>query len=189
MQAILDNRPADTDKVLVIGGGVIGAMVINLYEGWTSAVISRLSNRRISPHEYIKKCGANRTIRGGIIEAAVDITGGRVYKPVLGERVVMGGFDKVYDTVANSDTLNKSLRVTATAGVLSVIGIGAEVKLDLTPLWLKVQTIKGCYGYRYNNIAGRQKHAFEIALDLIASKKIQWPICSPINFPLKNTGK
>jgi len=56
-----------------------------------------------------------------------------------------------------ADTLNMALRVTATNGTLSVVGIGKEVKLDLTPLWLKLQTIKGCYGYRYNNIAGSQK--------------------------------
>ena len=185
LQAVLDNRPADTDKVLIIGGGVIGAMVVKCMRGLDIGCDITVVEPSAFAAQYVKKCGANRTIRGGIIEAAVDIAGGRVYKPVLGERVVMGGFDKVYDTVANSDTLNKSLRVTATAGVLSVIGIGAEVKLDLTPLWLKVQTIKGCYGYRYNNIAGRQKHAFEIALDLIASKKIQVDDMLTHKFPLE----
>jgi L-iditol 2-dehydrogenase len=35
-----------------------------------------------------------------------------------------------------------------------------------------LQTVKGCYGYRYNNIAGVRKHTFEMALDLIASQKI-----------------
>ena len=70
-----------------------------------------------------------------------------------------------------TDTLNMSLRVLATNGTLSVIGIGKEVKLDLTTLWLKLQTVKGCYGYRYNDIEGGRKQAFEMALDLLASKK------------------
>jgi len=48
---------------------------------------------------------------------------------MLGERVVMGGFEKVYDTVGHADTLNMALRVTKTNGILSVIGIGKEVKL------------------------------------------------------------
>jgi threonine dehydrogenase-like Zn-dependent dehydrogenase len=48
-----------------------------------------------------------------------------------------------------------------------------------------VQTIKGCYGYRSNNIAGRQKHAFEIALNLIASKKIQVDDMLTHKFPLE----
>ena len=185
LQAVLDNRPADTDKVLVIGGGVIGAMVVKSMRGLDIGCDITVVEPSTFAAQYVKKCGANRTIRGGIIEAAVEIAGGRAYKPVLGERVVMGGFDKVYDTVGNADTLNKALRVTATKGMLSVIGIGREVKLDLTTLWLKVQTIKGCYGYRYNNVAGTQKHAFEIALDLIASKKIQVDDMLTHKFPLE----
>jgi len=50
-------------------------------------------------------------------------------------------------------------------GTLSIIGIGKEVKLDLTTLWLKLQTVKGCYGYRYNHIESGRKHAYEMALD------------------------
>jgi threonine dehydrogenase-like Zn-dependent dehydrogenase len=135
--------------------------------------------------EYVKQCGANRTIKGGIIDTAVEIAGGRAYQPLLGQRVVMGGFDKVYDTVGHADTLNTALRVTATNGTLSVIGIGKEVKLDLTTLWLKLQTVKGCYGYRYNNIAGARKHTFEMAIDLISSKKIQVDNMLTHKFPLE----
>jgi threonine dehydrogenase-like Zn-dependent dehydrogenase len=185
LQAVLDNRPADTNKVLIIGGGVIGVMVVKSIRGLGIGCDITVVEPSAFAAQYVKKCGANRTISGGIIEAAASIAGGRVYKPELGERMVMGGFDKVYDTVANSDTLNKALRVTVTQGVLSVIGIGKSVKLDLTPTWLKVQTIKGCYGYRSNNIAGTQKHAFEIALDLIASKKIQVDDMLTHKFPLE----
>jgi len=173
LQAVLDNKPADTDKILIIGGGVIGAMMVKCVRGLDIACDITVVEPSVFAAEYVKKCGANRIIKGGIIEAAVDIAGGRVYKPMLGERVVMGGFNKVYDTVGNAYTLNKALRVTAGNGSLSVIGIGKEVKLDLTTLWLKLQTVKGCYGYRYNNIDGAKKHTFETALDLISSKKIK----------------
>jgi threonine dehydrogenase-like Zn-dependent dehydrogenase len=98
--------------------------------------------------------------------------------------VVMGGFEKVYDTVGNANTLNMALRVMATNGTLSVIGIGKEVKLDLTTLWLKRQTVKGCYGYRYNDIAGVKKHAFEMSLELIASKKVRVDDMLTHKFPL-----
>jgi (R,R)-butanediol dehydrogenase / meso-butanediol dehydrogenase / diacetyl reductase len=185
LQAVLDNRPEDTDKVLVIGGGVIGAMVVKCMRGLDIGCDITVIEPSTFAAEYIKKCGANRTIKGGIIEASVDTAGGRVYEPMLGERVVMGGFEKVYDTVGHADTLNAAMRVTANKGMLSVIGIGKEVKLDLTTLWLKVQTIKGCYGYRYNNVGGTRKHAFEIALELIASKKIRVDDMLTHKFPLE----
>ena len=185
LQAVLDNRPENTDKVLVIGGGVIGAMVVKCMRALDSGCDITVVEPSAFAAEYMKKCGANRTIRGGIIDAAMEIAGGRAYQPLLGERVVMGGFDKVYDTVGHADTLNMALRVTATNGKLSVIGIGKEVKLDLTTLWLKLQTVKGCYGYRYNNIEGGQKHTFEMALDLLSSKKIQVDNMLTHKFPLE----
>jgi len=185
LQAVLDNRPKDSDKVLVIGGGVIGAMVVKSMRALDSSCDITVVEPSLFAAEYVQKCGANRTIKGGIIDAAVEIARGRAYKPLLGERVLMGGFDKVYDTVGHADTLNMALRVTATNGTLSVIGIGKEVKLDLTTLWLKLQTVKGCYGYRYNNINGGRKHAYEMALDLISSKKIQVDDMLTHKFPLE----
>jgi (R,R)-butanediol dehydrogenase/meso-butanediol dehydrogenase/diacetyl reductase len=184
LQAVLDNRPKDSDKVLVIGGGVIGAMVVKCMRALDSGCDMTVVEPSAFAAEYVQKCGANRTIKGGIIDAAVEIAGGRAYQPMLGQRVVMGGFDKVYDTVGHADTLNMALRVTATNGTLSVIGIGKEVKLDLTTLWLKLQTVKGCYGYRYNDINGGRKHAYEMALDLISSKKIQVDDMLTHKFPL-----
>jgi threonine dehydrogenase-like Zn-dependent dehydrogenase len=183
--AVLDNRPDDGEKVLVIGGGVIGAMVVKCMRALDSGCDITVVEPSLFAAEYVKQCGANRTITGGMIDAAIEITGGRAYRPMLGERVLMGGFDKVYDTVSHADTLNMALRVTATNGTLSIIGIGKEVKLDLTTLWLKLQTVKGCYGYRYNNIEGGRKHAYEMALDLISSKKIKVDDMLTHKFPLE----
>ena len=184
LQAVLDNRPEDVDRVLVIGGGVIGAMVVKCMRALNSACDITVVEPSSFAAGYVRSCGANRTIKGGIVDAAVEITGGRVYQPMLGERVVMGGFDKVYDTVGHADTLNMALRVLVTGGILSVIGIGKEVKLDLTTLWLKLQTIKGCYGYRYNEIGGVRTLSFPMALDLISSRKIKVEDMLTHKFPL-----
>jgi (R,R)-butanediol dehydrogenase/meso-butanediol dehydrogenase/diacetyl reductase len=185
LQAVLDNRPDNEDKVLVIGGGVIGAMVVKSMRALDSGCDITVVEPSSFAAEYVRKCGADRIIKGRIIDAAVEIAGGRAYKPMLGERVVMGGFDKVYDTVGHANTLNMALRVLATNGTLSVIGIGKEVKLDLTTLWLKLQTVKGCYGYRYNNIAGARKNSFEMALELIASQKVRVDDMLTHKFPLE----
>ena len=58
-------------------------------------------------------------------------------------------------------------------GVLSIVGIGKEVMSDPTPLWLKLQTIRGvyCYGY-YEDVDGQRRHMFEKAIDLARRKKV-----------------
>lgn len=172
VQAVLDNRPDDEDKVLVIGGGVIGAMVVKAIR----ALEIRCDLTVVEPSpfhaDYVRRSGADRVIGTGVFEEAERITGGRAYKPMLKERILMGGFDKVFDTVGHSHTLNTAMRVMSTLGTLSVIGIGNDVKLDLTPLWLKLQTIKGCYAYGYNETPEGRKQAFEIALEMLARKAV-----------------
>jgi (R,R)-butanediol dehydrogenase/meso-butanediol dehydrogenase/diacetyl reductase len=185
LQAVIDNMPGHNDRVLVIGGGVIGAMVVKSIR----ALGSRCDITVVepAPHcaDYCTKSGAERVIGGGLIEAAVELAGGRAYRPLLGERVVMGGFERIYDTVGHKDTLNLSLRILAADGTLSVIGIGKNVNLDLTPLWLKLQTVKGCFGYRYNRVkGGGTKQAFETALDLIAKKKVRVDDMLTHTFPI-----
>jgi len=85
----------------------------------------------------------------------------------------MGGFNRIFDTVGSRATLTGSMRALATNGVISLLGIGKEMKLDLTTLWLKLQTIRGCYGYRLNDVKAGKRQAFEMALDLIAKKKVR----------------
>lgn len=172
LQAVLDNLPGGSDKVLVIGGGVIGALVVKVIR----ALDIHCDITAVEPSsfhaEYVKRSGSDRVISGRVIDAAAEITGGRAYKPMLGEKILMGGFDKVYDTVGHAQTLNTALRVMATGATLSVIGIGKDVSLDLTPLWLKLQTVKGCYGYGYNETEAGKKHAFEMVLTMLSKNKI-----------------
>ena len=86
LQAVLDNRPDDRDKVLVIGGGVIGAMVVKCIRALGSGCDITVVEPSPFAADYVKKCGADRTIRGGIIEAAVEIAGGRAYQAGAGRK-------------------------------------------------------------------------------------------------------
>ena len=52
-------------------------------------------------------------------------------------------------------------------------GIGEDVKLDLTTLWLKHQTVKGCLAYGYQMEKGKRVYTFQMALDMIAKKKVE----------------
>jgi (R,R)-butanediol dehydrogenase / meso-butanediol dehydrogenase / diacetyl reductase len=173
LQAVLDNLPGKNDRVLVVGGGVIGAMVVKSIRGLGSDCDITVIEPSPFAAEYAMKSGADRTYAGSIIDAGVAIAGGRAYRPMLGGPVVMGGFDRVFDTVGSRATLTGSMRVLATRGAISLLGIGSAMKLDLTTLWLKLQTIRGCYGYRFNDVKGGRKQAFEMALDLIAKKKVR----------------
>lgn len=186
IQAVLDNLPDERDKVLVIGGGVIGSLVIKTIRALGIGCDITVAEPSNFQAVYAKKSGADQVISDGIIDAAVNITNGRAYKPMLGENILMGGFGRVFDTVGHAPTLNTALRVTDTGGTISVIGIGKDVKLDLTPLWLKLQTIKGCYAYGYNETADGTKQAFQMALDMMGEGKIQVEDMLTHTFPIED---
>ena len=173
LQTVFDNLPVPGEKALVIGGGVIGNLVIQCLRAL--APDCRISV--IEPSDYAAelavKMGASESIPWNqVFEQSSDVTGALVYKPMLGSEILMGGFNRIYDTVGNSSTLNKALRLLAAFGTLSVVGIGKEVKLDLTPLWLKLQTVQGVYGYGLVTYQESKRHVFDIALEFMASGRI-----------------
>ncbi len=174
LQTIFDNMPEAGEKVMVIGGGVIGNLVVQSIK----ALVPECSVSVIEPSSFaadlVKKAGADEIIPSkDVFNQTSRITGARFYKPLLGMEIPMGGFKRIYDTVGISSTLNLSLRLLAGMGTLSVVGIGGDVKLDLTPLWLKLQTIKGVYAYGDVEFDGKKQHVFEIALDLMKKGKIR----------------
>jgi len=173
LQTVFDNLPEPTDRTLVIGGGVIGNLIIQSIRAL--APDCRISVIEPSPFaaDLTLKMGAGEVIHWKeVFRQTESITGATAYKPMLGSEVLMGGFNRIYDTVGNTSTLNMSLRLLSAFGDLSVVGIGKEVKLDLTPIWLKLQTVKGVYGYGEVTHAGQRRHVFEVALDFMLEGKI-----------------
>lgn len=184
LQAVLENRPCDSDRVLVIGGGVIGAMIVKAIRGLSIGCGITVIEPSAFNREYVKRSGADHALSGGIIEAAERITGARAYTPLLGERIVQGGFQRVFDTVGNSGTFQKSLIVTAGGGTVSLVGIGKKVAFDPTPLWLKLQQVRGCYSYGYHDTEDGRRHAFEIALGLMETGRVYVEDMLTHSFPI-----
>ena len=174
LQAVMDNMPEQDDQILVIGGGVIGSLIVQSIRVFGINCSITVSEPSLFHAELASKLGADHLITDGdILHRTGSITEAKVYKPMLGKDILMGGFSKVFDTVGSAGTLNASMRALTTGGVLSVVGIGEDVKLDLTPLWLKLQTIKGVYTYGFNDTDGGRKHVFEMAIDFAREKKVE----------------
>lgn len=174
LQAVFDNLPLEGENALVIGGGVIGNLVIQSIRAL--APDCRISLIEPSPQasELALQAGAEHIIPPGkIFEELPRITGASVYKPLVGMKISTGGFNRIYDTVGHAQTLNLSMRVLAPLGTLSIIGIGGDVKLDLTPLWLKLQKIQGVSTYGMVIWKGAHRHVFDIALELMNAGKIK----------------
>ena len=174
LQTIFDNMPQADEKVLVIGGGVIGNLIIQAIRAFVPGCSISLIEPSSFAADLAKKAGADEVIPSkDVFAQTARITGAKFYKPLLGMQIPMGGFKRIYDTVGISSTLNLGMRLMCAMGTLSVVGIGGDARLDLTPLWLKLQTIKGVYAYGVVEFNGKKQHVFEIVLDLMKNGKIQ----------------
>jgi len=169
LQAVYGNRPRAGETVLIIGAGVIGTMVLKAMRALEiDCTIAVADPSEFAGRQAVRN-GADHVItHGRLLEAAVDLTAATPYKPMIGQDILMGGFARIYDTVGSPQTLNTALRCLAAGGTLSQVGIWHDLKLDLTPLWLKQQTLRGVYGCGYALYKGRPRHMFEIALDMAA---------------------
>ncbi len=173
LQTIFDNQPAAGENLLVIGGGVIGHLILRSLRALTSGCRIAVLEPAAFAAQSAQEAGADEILSiADIFGKAARLTGATAYKPMLGAQILMGGFNRIYDTVGNAATLNLSMRLLAAGGTLSVVGIGADVKLDLTPLWLKLQTIKGVYAYGTATFRNEKRHVFEIALELMKARQI-----------------
>jgi threonine dehydrogenase-like Zn-dependent dehydrogenase len=162
----------DGEKILVIGGGVIGAMIVKAIRGLGIACDITVIEPSPFAAEYVKKSGADRVTAEGILETAEKVTGAKSYKPLIGQRILQGGVERVYDTVGHSPTLQASLIATAAGGTISLVGIGNKVTFDPTPMWLKLQTLKGVYAYGTTMTETGPRHVFELALDMIKDGRV-----------------
>ncbi|MBW2651216.1 MAG: hypothetical protein JRC66_09505 [Deltaproteobacteria bacterium] len=74
-------------------------------------------------------------------------------------------------------------------GILSVVGIGRDVKLDLTPMWLKLQTMRGVFAGGYTDAYGGEKHIFQAVIDLVSAKKADIKDMATHKFSIDNYGE
>jgi len=190
LQAVLDNCPNQNDQVLVVGGGVIGNLIVQAIRALGNGCSITVAEPSQFHSQLASKAGADHLITDGdILGHAQTITQARGYKPMLGQMILMGGFSKVFDTVASTATLTAAMRALRTGGVLSVVGIGKDPMTDLTPLWLKLQTIKGVYCYGFVDMQGEKRHVFEMAIDLVKQKKVAVEHMVTHSFAIEDYGR
>jgi len=165
------------ETVMVIGCGVMGLCTIAALKALHPQV--RVVAVEIDPfHSRVAgEIGAEEVIKPGgkdFYRKVAEMTGAKMYTPLMAKPLLIGGVDRVFDAVGNTETLETSLRILANGGWYNLLGISHVGKIDWTPVWLKELTLRGLYGYK-----GKAEEesiddfdAFEVALGLFEEKKV-----------------
>ncbi len=152
LHAILRCPPKAGDRVLIIGAGTIGLLMLQVLRALVPQAEISVLARHSFQVEQATRMGAKHIIYPQDSYASVrQATGAQLFRGMLGNQMLLGGFDIIYDTVGQRKTLHHALRWTRSQGVVVLVGLDLHLmKIDLTPIW-----------YREINLIGTMSHGTE----------------------------
>jgi len=171
VHGVYSHTPAAGDKVLVIGAGTIGLLTLAVARAVQPDAEYWCVARYPFQAEMARKLGASGIIpdEKDNFQAVADASGAR-YISRLGNRILMGGFDVIYDSVGKGATVNNSLRWARGGG--RVVLLGADFKperLDYSPVWNQEVTLAGINSHA-TEFDGRT--SWDIAAEMLAGGKL-----------------
>jgi len=187
---IVTYPPGDAQTVLVVGGGVIGqCAVAALRAAGSGARIIALVKHGFQG-DAARRLGADDVVRvqrgDGHYPAIADLTGGRLRRPMMGKRVLLGGADLTLECVGSARSIDDSLRLTRPGGRVIILGLASWARsVDWTPVWLKELQVTGSYIYRWERWQGHRLRTMEIALEWLARGQVDLSPLVTHRFPLE----
>ncbi len=155
----------DRPVIAVLGAGTMGLCAI-------AGVRRQIPNAHIIvgaryPHQqaFAKSFGADEVVAPTEIARAVRRTVGC---HVIGD-YLSGGAHVTIDAVGNSGSIESCLQITKPRGTVILMGMPAEVTVDLTGLWHRETTISGSYTYGTETLPdGTTARTFDLAIAMAA---------------------
>ena len=181
-------RPAKPgDRVLVIGCGTQGLMTVQSVRAvQPNCEITALAQFQWQA-DMARRLGAQHIIMLGqdTYQEVARLTEGHALSGMFGNRIVLGGFDQVYDAVGRPDTLRNALRWTRGGGCVIVVGVYlAPMHIDLTPVWYNEVDLLGVMAYGTEEWEGQRILTFELIIKWLQEGKLDFDGFITPRFPL-----
>jgi threonine dehydrogenase-like Zn-dependent dehydrogenase len=179
--------PEPDNRVLVVGSGVIGLSVVQALRALSPDCHVSVMARYPQQAEMAGKLGADEVIaRKDLYKESARITSGKLYTGKFKNRMILGGFDVVYDCVGSEKTLWDSLRWALAGGTVVLAGVSLKpMKVDLTPVWYQQVDLIGLYGHGMEEWNGIKQYTYDLTTDLLLKKKLSIDALITHRFPLE----
>jgi threonine dehydrogenase-like Zn-dependent dehydrogenase len=138
--------------------------------------------------ERARKLGADEVIvHEDPYTSTARITGGKLYTGKFKNRMILGGFDVVYDCVGSDKTVQDSLRWARAGGTVVLTGVNLKpMHVDLTPIWYQEVSLIGLYAHGMEEWNGIRQSTYDLTTELLLQKKLLIQGLITHRFPLKH---
>lgn len=157
----------ETGTVALIGAGTLGLTTLAALchldaEGGADGAADRtilVTAKHPEQRRLAKSLGATRAVSPGELARAVrSLTASLVVASddaaaSAAQGQLTGGVPTVVDCVGSETSLAQALRVVGPGGDVLVVGMPGTTTLDLTPLWHRETSLRGCYAYTRDDFA------------------------------------
>lgn len=151
--------------IAVLGAGTMGLVAIAGLRRHIPNAHVIVGARYAHQQAFARKFGADEVVAPKELARAIRRTVGC---HVIGD-YLSGGAHVTIDAVGNSASIESCLQITRPRGTVILMGMPAEVTVDLTGLWHRETTISGSYTYGTEKMPdGSTARTFDLAISMVA---------------------
>ena len=148
--------------VAVLGAGTMGLGAIAGLRRYLPGVRIVVGARYPHQMALAKAIGADEVVQAAKLDRAVRRLAGC---HLIGDTLSSGAHVTI-DAVGNSGSITDCLRITRPRGRVVLLGMPADVRLDMTGLWHRETELKGAYTYGTETLPdGSNARTFDLAVD------------------------
>ncbi len=162
--------------VLVLGAGTLGLCTVAALRRFSTPSTLMVAAKHPEQRRLAVELGADLVVAPDEVRRAVRRATGSL-------RVgggVSGGVDVVVDCVGTQGSVAEDLSVVRPGGTVLLVGMPGTVLVDLTPLWQRQVSLRGCYAYGTedtgaadgNGDAAGPRRTFDLAFDLVREARL-----------------
>lgn len=180
-------RAAAGERVLILGCGTIGFLLIQAVRALQPACEITAVAETGWQAELAREYGAQHVFLSGDdgFTTVARLTAAKLYTGRTGERMLLGGFDVVFDVVGIAGTLNNALRWARAGGTVVLVGVNLHrMKLDVTPVWYQEVDLIGAVGHDVVTWEGEILSTFELAMRWMLAGRLNCTGLLTHRFPL-----
>ncbi|TMD81364.1 MAG: zinc-binding dehydrogenase [Chloroflexi bacterium] len=190
VHAVLRHVPQGQDRVLIIGAGTIGLLILQVVRALAPDAEVSVMARHAFQIEQAARLGAHIIYPKDSYREVQRATGAKLYRGMWGNKMLLGGYDVIYDSVGNTQTTHDSLRWARAGSTVVMVGLNLHrMQLDLTPIWYQEINLIGTMGHSIETWpidSSERKSTFEVTTALIQNKKIFPDKLITHSFPLNS---